>query len=215
MRTPLTVVLGYIETLNLDPDMKAEDRAEMLIKVQRKTNEAMDLIRQFFDLAKLESEDQPMPLTRVHLNEVCRRNILDFYEVLTNAGFAVDIEIPEEPIYAYANEEAINRILHNLISNAIRYGKDGNIVGLTLRQEPDAICMDVWDRGKGIGEMHQSRVFERLYTLEDSRSRSFQGSGLGLTISKRLAQSQGGDIRLYSKPYEKTIFTVRLRPFRY
>ncbi len=215
LRTPLTVVLGYIETLNLDPDMKAEDRAEMLIKVQRKTNEAMDLIRQFFDLAKLESEDQPMPLTRVHLNEVCRRNMLDFYEVLTNAGFAVDIEIPEEPIYAYANEEAINRILHNLISNAIRYGKDGNIVGLTLRQEPDAICMDVWDRGKGIGEMHQSRVFERLYTLEDSRSRSFQGSGLGLTISKRLAQSQGGDIRLYSKPYEKTIFTVRLRPFRY
>ena len=215
LKTPLTVVLGYIETLSLDPGMNAEDRAEMLLKVQRKTNEVMDLIRQFFDLAKLESGDQPMPLTRVHVNEVCRRNMLDFYDVLTSAGFEVDIQIPEEPVYAYANEGAIDRILNNLISNAIRYGKDGNIVGLILRREQDAVCVDVWDRGKGIREIHQSRVFERMYTLEDSRSRSYQGSGLGLTISKRLAQSQGGDIRLYSRPYEKTIFTIQLRPFRY
>ncbi len=215
LKTPLTVVLGYVETLSLDPGMKDEDRAEMLVKVQRKTNEVMDLIRQFFDLVKLESGDQPMPLTRVHVNEVCRRNMLDFYDVLTSAGFEVDIQIPEEPVYAYANEGAIDRILNNLISNAIRYGKDGNVVGLILRREQDAVCVDVWDRGKGIREIHQSRVFERMYTLEDSRSRSYQGSGLGLTISKRLAQSQGGDIRLYSRPYEKTIFTVRLRPFRY
>ncbi len=215
LKTPLTVVLGYIEAIHLDPDMEAGERAEMLAKIHRKANEVMEMIRQFFDLAKLESGDQPLPLTRVHLNEVCRRNILAFYEVLTSRGIEVDIRIPEEPVYAYANEGAMDRILHNLISNAVRYGSDGNIIGLTLRQDSNEVCVDVWDRGKGIADIHQARVFERLYTLEDSRNKFYQGSGLGLTITRRLAQNMGGDIRLYSKPYEKTIFTVKLKPFRY
>ncbi|WP_410771206.1 sensor histidine kinase [Fontibacillus sp. BL9] len=215
LKTPLTVVLGYIETIHLDPDMNAEERADLLVKVHRKANEVMEMIRQFFDLAKLESGDQPLPLARVHLNEVCRRNMLSFYDVLTGKDIEVEIKIPDEPIYAYANENALDRILNNLISNAIRYGSEGNVVGLTLRQESDQVCVDVWDRGKGIGEIHQNKVFERMYTLEDSRNKSYQGSGLGLTITRRLAQNMGGDITLYSRPYEKTIFTVQLKSFRY
>lgn len=215
LKTPLTVILGYLETIHLDPGMAPEERADLLVKVQRKANEVMEMIRQFFDLAKLESGDQPMPLTRVHLNEVCRRNILSFYEVLTNKGVEVDIKVPEEPVYVYANEGALDRILSNLISNAVRYGSDGNVIGLTLRQDSNEVYVDVWDRGKGIADIHQARVFERLYTLEDSRNKFYQGSGLGLTITRRLAQNMGGDVSLYSKPYEKTVFTVKMKPFRY
>ncbi|RCX18238.1 signal transduction histidine kinase [Fontibacillus phaseoli] len=215
LKTPLTVVLGYIETIRLDPDMIAEERAELLVKVHRKAYEVIEMIGQFFDLAKLESGDQPMPLTRVHLNEVCRRNMLAFYDVLTGKGIKVELKIPDEPLYAYANENALDRILNNLISNAIRYGSEGNVIGLTLRQEREQVCVDIWDQGKGIGEIHQNKVFERMYTLEDSRNKSYQGSGLGLTITRRLAQNMGGDITLYSRPYEKTIFTVQLKPFRY
>jgi len=215
LKTPLTVVLGYLEAMELDPGMPEAERAELIRKVHRKANEVLGMIRQFFDLAKLEAGDLPVPLTRVHMNEVCRRNMLAFYEVLTGQGFEVNLSIPEKPIYAYANESALDRILDNLISNAIRYGGDGKVIGLSLREEEDRVCIDVWDRGKGIGEIHQSRVFERMYTLEDSRNKAYQGSGLGLTITKRLAEQMGGDVRLYSRPSEKTIFTVGLRPFRY
>lgn len=215
LKTPLTVVLGYLEAMELDPGMPDAERAELIRKVHRKANEVLGMIRQFFDLAKLEAGDLPVPLTRVHMNEVCRRNMLAFYEVLTGQGFEVNLSIPEKPIYAYANESALDRILDNLISNAIRYGGDGKVIGLSLREEEDRVCIDVWDRGKGIGEIHQSRVFERMYTLEDSRNKAYQGSGLGLTITKRLAEQMGGDVRLYSRPFEKTIFTVGLRPLRY
>lgn len=215
LKTPLTVILGYLETIHLDPGMEPKERADLLVKIQRKAGEVMEMIRQFFDLAKLESGDQPMPLTRVHLNEVCRRNILAFYEVLTSKGIEVDIKIPEEPVYAYANESALDRILSNLISNAVRYGSDGNIVGLALRSDSNEVSIEVWDSGKGIADIHQDRVFERLYTLEDSRNKVYQGSGLGLTITRRLAQNMGGDVSLYSKPYEKTVFTVKMKPFRY
>lgn len=211
LRTPLTVVLGYIETLSLRPDLDAEERTQLLGKVQRKSQEVLELIEAFFDLAKLEAGDKEVPLTRVMMNPVCQRNILSFYEVLTTNGFEVEINIPEMPVYAYANEEALDRILNNLISNAIRYGRDGKLVGLTLREDASYVYVDIMDRGKGIQEAHFDRIFERMYTLEDSRNKQFQGSGLGLTITKRLVEKQQGQISLSSKPYKNTTFTVQLK----
>lgn len=211
LKTPLTVVLGYIETIQLDLHMSTEERTLLLNKVHTKAAEVRELIQQFFDLAKLESGDQNLQLSQVNMNEVCRRNILTFYDILQAEGFEVDIQIPEEPIYGYANENALDRMLHNLISNAIRYGAHGKFIGIILRKDESFLCVDVWDKGQGIPEIYQDQVFERMYTLEDSRNKSNQGSGLGLTITKRLAQSMGGDIVLHSTPFVRTVFTIRLK----
>ncbi|TVX99796.1 sensor histidine kinase [Cohnella terricola] len=211
LKTPLTVVLGYIETINLDPNMNAEERKILLSKVHAKANEVLELIREFFDLARLESGDKPIPLSRIHMNDICGKNMLAFYDTLTIKGFEVAIEIPDKPLLAWGNEEALDRVLNNLIANAIQHGGEGMAVGLTLRGDGEFVFVDVWDRGKGIDELHQDRVFERMYTLEDSRNKSYQGSGLGLTITKRLVEAQGGTIRIHSKPYEKTVFTVKLK----
>ncbi|MNW48114.1 Alkaline phosphatase synthesis sensor protein PhoR [compost metagenome] len=215
LKTPLTVVLGYIETIQLDPKMPDEERIMLLSKVQTKATEVSGLIQQFFDLAKLESGDQNLPLTRVCMNEVCRKNILSFYDILQAKGFEVDLQIPEEPIYAHANEGALDRVLNNLISNAIRYGAEGQFLGITLRKDQQFLYVDVLDKGQGIPEVYLNQVFERMYTLEDSRNKSYQGSGLGLTITKRLVQSMGGEILLRSTPYVKTVFTVQLRTMVY
>jgi len=215
LKTPLTVVLGYIETINLDPDMSAEERKVLLSKVHAKANEVLELIRQFFDLARLESGDKPITLSRVHMNDICGKNMLAFYDTLTVKGFDVAIQIPEKPLLAWGNEEALDRILNNLIANAIQHGGEGKAIGLALRSDDEFVYVDVWDRGKGIDELHQDRVFERMYTLEDSRNKSYQGSGLGLTITKRLVEAQGGTIRIHSKPYEKTVFTVKLKRIAY
>ncbi|MDG0794389.1 ATP-binding protein [Cohnella ginsengisoli] len=69
----------------------------------------------------------------------------------------------------------------------------------------------MWDKGKGIPETEHQRIFERMYTLEDSRNRLYQGSGLGLTITKRLIERMGGTIVLHSVPWERTVFTVVLK----
>lgn len=215
LKTPLTVVLGYIEIMLNDQNRSQEETDELLQKVHGKTVEVLELIKKFFDLAKLESGDKDIPLTRVNMNELCRKNILGFYEVLTARGFDVAIELPEENLYALANEEELDRILNNLISNAIQYGSEGKVLGLTLRQDDQSVFVDVWDKGKGISELHKDLVFERMYTLEDSRNKSYQGSGLGLTITKRLVEKMDGQIFLTSKPYEKTTFTVKLNRITY
>jgi signal transduction histidine kinase len=215
LKTPLTVVLGYIETIKLDASMSNEERNLMLKKVEVKAKEVLELINKFFDLAKLEAGDKEIPLTRINLNEISRRNILQFYEVLTAKGFEVNIDIPEESIYCLGNEEALTRALNNLLSNGINHGGQGKVIGLSLSQDDKYGYLEVWDKGKGISEQHLSRVFERMYTLEDSRNKLYQGSGLGLTITKRLIERMGGEIELYSKPYERTSFKIKLKKIIY
>lgn len=215
LKTPLTVVLGYIETIKLDSDISSQERGILLSKVEKKTKEVLDLINKFFDLAKLESGDRDIPLTRINMNEVCRKNILAFYDILTNRGFKVIIDIPESNIYSIGNEEALDRIINNLISNAIKYGNEGMVLGLSLRCDEEYVYVEVWDKGKGISETHKDNVFERMYTLEDSRNKLYQGSGLGLTITKRLVEKLNGEIFLESKPYDKTSFIFKLKKITY
>lgn len=215
LKTPLTVVLGYVEMLHTDQTLNEEEKRTLLTKVQTKTNEVIALIHKFFDLAKLESGDKEIELTRINMNEVCLQNILAFYDLLTAKGFSVHIDIPENQYYALGNAEVLGRVLNNLISNAIKYGDDGKKLGMTLRSNEKSVYIDIWDQGKGISESHIDKVFERMYTLEDSRNRLYQGSGLGLTITKRLVEALGGEIHLSSRPYEKTIFTIMLKRIQF
>ena len=207
LKTPLTVILGYVEKLNLDNSMSVEERSQVISRLHQKTLNVIALLNQFFDLVKLDSRDYSLPLSRISINEVCRKNVLEFYDMLQSKNLQVEVNIPEQYYYILGNEETLNRVLSNLISNAIRYGSDGGVFGLTVREDGDFIAIDVWDKGKGIAKMHQKQVFERLYTLDDARNPEFQGSGLGLSITKHLIEAMKGSIHLHSKPYEKTVFT--------
>ena len=185
IRTPMTVVLGYLEIMRL----RKECREELLEKVEARAGEVMELMDRFFTLAKLEAGDM----------EVCRETVLDFYQILTRQEIRVEAEIPEGAVWGCCDREALRRILNNLISNAVRYGGDGGYLGVSLREGEDALFLEVADRGKGVAPGAGEQVFQRLVTLEDSRS-SGEGSGLGLSIARELE----------SVPGLRTVFTVRL-----
>lgn len=210
IKTPLTVILGYLEIMRLN---HADN--EMLKKVETKANQVMNLINQFFTLAKLESGDTNINLGKVNINEICRENVLEFYDILLQKDFDVDLFIPETAIFVQGEKEALQRILYNLLSNVIRYGSDGKYLGVFLRQDKSNVYIDVVDKGKGIEQEFASNVFDRLYTMEDSRNREIQGNGLGLTIAKNLAKQLEGDIFLNSIPNVKTTFTVKLKKITY
>lgn len=214
IKTPMTVILGYLEIMRLHGE-PAGEMLEMLQKTERKAKNVMDLINQFFTLAKLEAGDTDIVLSRIDVCEVCRESILDFYGILSSGGFQVEVDVPEDAVYAQGNEEALQRILYNLLSNVVRYGADGKYLGIFLRTDEKSVYIDVTDKGKGIDKPFADSVFDRLFTMEDSRSRKVQGNGLGLTIVKSLVAELGGSIRLDSAPYEKTTFTVKLKRIIY
>lgn len=210
IKTPLTVILGYLEIIRLN---NPEDEA--LQRVEAKAKQVMELINQFFTLAKLEAGDMNLKIGKVNISALCKENILDFYDILSRQKFEVDISIPEQDIYVLGDADAIQRILFNLLSNAIRYGSDGNYIGLFLREETNYVLIEIIDQGKGIEKEFAAHVFERLYTMEDSRNRKIQGNGLGLTIAKNLVNQLGGELTLSSEPGIRTVFTVKLKKFLY
>ena len=211
IKTPLTVILGYLEIMRLN----GTATEEMLKKTEKKAQSVMELINQFFTLAKLEAGDMNMEISKIDVCEICRESVLDFYEILTQNGFEVDISIPETSVYIPGNNEGIRRILFNLISNVVRYGADGKYLGIFLRNEEKRVCIDVIDKGKGIDKQFADRIFDRLFTLEDSRNRSIQGNGLGLTIARTLALQMEGTLTVESKAYVRTIFRLTLKKKQY
>ena len=211
MKTPMTVILGYLEIMRVNGD----PHQEMLGKVEATAKRVMDLMTQFFTLAKLEAGDTELECSKLNLNEVCSENILSFYELLSAQDFQIEVNIPNAPIFVMSNSDALQRILFNLISNAIRYGADGKYLGMVLRSDEKNAYIDIIDKGRGVPKEFADTIFERLFTMEDSRNPRMQGNGLGLTIAKNLALQLGGDVTLNSQPNVKTVFTVTLRKMTY
>lgn len=207
IKTPLTVILGYLEIMRLN----GEGESELLDKVETKAKAVSDMVEQFFTLAKLEAGDMEIVLSKTELCELCREIVLDFYEILSKKDYEVEIEIPDKTVYVQGNADAIRRILNNLISNSLRYGGDGRYLGIFLREDEKHVFIDVADKGKGIEKDFAEHIFDRLFTMEDSRNREIQGNGLGLTIARELARQMGGDVTLVSEPYRRTCFTFRIR----
>ena len=116
IKTPMTVILGYLEILKMD-SMKEN---EMLLKVEQKTQQVMDLINQFFTLAKLEAGDTDIEISKIDICESCRESVLDFYEILTQKEFQVEAEIPEDQFLS--REIRMLCAVFFLISYQMRYG---------------------------------------------------------------------------------------------
>ena len=210
LKTPLTVILGYSEMIRNQEGISLDSIQQKVEKIYRKTTDVLEMINIFFDLVKIESGELALEMQALDLCEIARNEILNYYDMLQEGGFQVEIDIPEDEIPVNADKQAVKRILANLIQNAIKYGADGRYLRLGITQRGDDVLIQVEDRGKGIIEDSQDKIFERLVTLEDSRNKKYQGSGLGLTITKRLVEAMGGSIRVKSMPFVKTVFTVSL-----
>lgn len=213
LKTPLTVIYGYSEMLLSNRELPT-DIYSKVDKIHNKTQDVLDMINEFFDLVKLESGDMKLECQCLDVCELCRNEIINYYDTLNQKGFHTEVEIPEESIYIQGDERALQRILNNLLQNALKYGADGKYLKLCLKENRGSVQIEVIDRGKGIVEEHQDQVFERLVTLEDARNKKYHGSGLGLTITKRLTEAMGGRICLKSSPYVSTTFTVEFPRFR-
>lgn len=156
-------------------------------------------------MAKIQSGDMILNIQKVNLTQVCHEIILEFYDLLERENFNVEVNIEDKPLYANVDTEAVQRILKNLIDNAIKYGGAGKFLGISLYEEDSHICIAVEDHGAGISEKDKKHIFTRAYTADRKI-----GNGLGLAISQGLANSMGGSISVSSILREKTVFTVRL-----
>lgn len=212
-RTPLTAMLGYIEMLKNDDGLTDNERKEYLDIIDTKGEILRNLIEEFFYLSKFDSEDIMINPKKVNITEIIRRSILSFLKDFETNDIEPVIDIEEKDIFLKVDEKAIERILQNLISNALKYGKEGKTIGVRLKENTKNVVIEVWGKGTGIPKEDLSNIFKRMYSVDRSRNSKLKGSGLGLTIVKKMVEKHGGTIEVKSKPYEKTVFTITLKKY--
>ena len=209
IRTPLTVLKGNSEMLSNitnDPSMPENVHA-MAAKIDRKADDLISTINDYFTMSKIASGDLPIKLKKENVSRLCQDTILDYYDLLEQKQFEVDIQIPDTPIFAYTDNEALQRILKNLIDNAIRHGGDGKYLSLRLTTSNGNSIIEIEDHGNGMSPQQQKQIFARNYTT----TRKSSGSGLGLAISKRLAEQIGAELEVHSVQNEQTTFSIILK----
>ena len=210
IRTPLTSIIGYVDALNDDIAANREEKLEYLGIISRKATALKHLIDEIFDLAKLDADEVPLRPETLDLAEMTRESLIEFLPVLNQANMKLTASIPEKKCLVTADQISVQRVLNNIVKNAVQHGQQGNILGVELAEHAASYQLAIWDKGPGIPEEELTKVFERMYRTERSRNPMFGGSGLGLAISKALVEKNGGNIWVESQPNQKTTFTISL-----
>jgi two-component system phosphate regulon sensor histidine kinase PhoR len=209
LKTPLSVIKVCVETLLDGAIEDAEHRGRFLEQISRQSDRLHALILDLLSLARIESGDELYDFRTVELDAVVQACIERHRPRAAARNQELLVTPPEQPVRAWADEEAVDQILENLLDNALKYTPDGGRIEVRWRRDDQAV-VEVSDTGIGIPEADLPRIFERFYRVDRARSREMGGTGLGLSIVKHLAQAMHGSVRATSRLGEGTTFHVRL-----
>lgn len=208
LRTPLTVILGHAETIRIGM-FKNESELQASAKIILQRTRYIDkLLDQLLDIARQDTDALTLQLAPHNLSEMMRKIMSEYLLLLDGQNFTVEVDIADEDIETFIDASLIERVIRNLLDNAIRYGKDGHFLGIRLIENKDNVCISIKDRGRGIAPDDHERIFERFYRVD--KGRKGDGLGIGLSIVKEIVELHQGTIQLISTPYEETVFLVRL-----
>ncbi|MCE9626062.1 MAG: GHKL domain-containing protein, partial [Deltaproteobacteria bacterium] len=209
LKTPLTSIQGYVETL-LDAPGNNEQAKNFLGIIDSNTKRLGKLVEDLLRLSEIESQQFVLRPENFKAPELFGE-IVDLHDaLLKKKGMWVEVSVEPENLSLYADRLALTHILNNLLENAIKYGKTGTPILLSCRIEGGSACFEVQDQGIGIAQSHLERVFERFYRVDKSRTRQEGSTGLGLAIVKHLVQLLGGEIEVESQEERGSTFRFRV-----
>ena len=214
LRTPIALLQGYLETLNLkEGALSREERAEYLKIAHRQSERLGTLVNELFELTKLESYDFEPRLERFKLAELVQDNVQRFQLQAKEKGVVLEAEFDPDVPPVFVDVGLMERALENLIENALRFTPPGGAVRVALREDGNRLSIAVIDTGCGIPEDDLKKIFDRFYRSQQEgveRSRT-GGSGLGLAITRRIAEVHGSDLEVESRPGHGSTFTFSLQ----
>jgi two-component system, OmpR family, phosphate regulon sensor histidine kinase PhoR len=209
LRTPLTAIRGYVEALLDDPPPADESRRFLEI-IARHTTRMERLVKDLLRLARLDAGQETPDLVECDLGSVVQGAIADLSGPIDQRGSLVEVTLSSDARTVVSDPVKLHDVLRNLIENAVNYSPEGGRVGVEAEREPHALVLRVLDNGPGIPISDLTRVFERFYRVDKSRSRAPGGTGIGLAIVKHLVELLGGTVTAGSRAEGGAVFTVRL-----
>jgi PAS domain S-box-containing protein len=212
LRTPLNAILGFSQVLEMDTRL-SKDQLESISEIHYAGRHLLDLINEVLDLARIESGKTDLSLEGLDLRLVVMECLALAAPMATKYGVGLPASDPDAPpIYVRADRTRLRQIVLNLISNAVKYNRKGGTVGIECSTTPDGqIRLSVRDTGRGIANERFAELFEPFNRL-GAESSDVEGTGIGLTIVKRLVEMMSGSIGVESEPGQGSTFWIDLPP---
>jgi two-component system, OmpR family, phosphate regulon sensor histidine kinase PhoR len=212
LKTPITSIKGFVETLLAGALHEPENAENFLQIIGRQTDRINEIIDDLLSLASIErdAEKGQIFLTPGRVKVVMEAAVQICASKAEAKNIAVHLDCPEG-LRARINAPLLEQALVNLIDNAVKYSPAGSAVRVEARREGAEVILAVRDQGVGIGKDHLSRIFERFYRVDAGRSRKVGGTGLGLAIVKHIAQAHGGRVTVESTPGTGSLFSLYLQ----
>ena len=211
LRTPLNAIIGFTGTLLMKlPGPLTDEQERQLQIVDSSARHLLSLINDILDVAKIESGKTSISPERVHIQQIADDVVDALRAMALEKRLQLEVDMPAERIVAVTDRRALHQILLNLTNNAIKYTERGS-VKINGRVEHDGrITLEVRDTGIGIRLEDRARLFQAFEQLDASSTRRFQGVGLGLHLSQRLATLIGGTLDCESTYGQGSVFTLTL-----
>ncbi|MGE4551203.1 MAG: ATP-binding protein [Opitutales bacterium] len=213
LRTPVAIVKGFAETLDDDYDeLSGKKRREFIGKIRKNSDRLCSLVEDLLQLAELESPSQALSLEDGNLANVAQAVAERFEEQLDQEAQSIRLELVKEEKTVRFDPVKIERVIENLLDNALRYARDFSVITIRTIIDGEAreIRCEVEDDGRGIPEKDLPHLFERFYRVDKGRSRESGGTGLGLSIVKHVVELHGGSVTARSEVGKGTAFGFTL-----
>jgi PAS domain S-box-containing protein len=211
LRTPLAAIVASIGVVlaNEPADMPAPLH-QMLANSEQAAERMAGLVNNLLELTRMQAGRVQLLRAPHDLRELAQRLAGTIEPLAQTRGQRVELNLPAEPATAQVDEQRLEQVLLNLLSNAHKYGREGGTIRLSLARRPDEVVLAVADDGPGIAEADQAHIFERYYRSEAEATRRKQGSGLGLPIARALVELHGGRLWVESTPGTGATFWIAL-----
>lgn len=209
LRSPLTSILGYAETLLDDPPDDEEQRQRFLTAVVREARRMQRLVEDLLNLSRIESGRAAPVFEGVNLHNVVGRVLTQLRDQATRAGVTLVNRVPAE-LRLECDAGQVEQVVYNLVINGLQYTPRGGEVTVAGLARGDVVSFTVTDTGVGIPAADLPRVFERFYRVDKARSRATGATGLGLSIVKHIIDTHNGRVSVDSEPGGGSAFTVEL-----
>lgn len=198
LKTPMTTVAGYAKALS-DGLVKESEQKEYLDAIYEKTGRMNDIVQMLYNYVRLDSAGYELTPADTDICELTREMVSSVYQEIEDKGDELVVDIPEDAIIVSADRVQLGRVITNLLTNAVIHNPEGTAIGVTVRREYDDIRIFVADSGDTIEEELASRLFEPFVMGDQSRSTG-GGSGLGLSIARKVCSMHGFSLNLVQAP---------------
>ncbi len=210
LRTPLTSIRLFIETLAMGRVESPEQQQQILDMLSKETTRLSAMIEGVLDWARIESGRKSYDLKIMPVSVVAEAALDAFKTQRMGAKMSLDVQLPGELPDIEVDRDAIAGALLNLLQNAWKYSGDDKHIAFSACEESTGVRIDVKDNGLGIPRSERRKIFERFYRVDNLLTRKTEGSGLGLSIAKRIVEAHGGRISVESEPGKGSTFSVHL-----